>query len=88
MQIVLIIYCFIYKVSLLFTALYAKCPHYLVLSIHKVAQGYLRSARGRAMQAEHAPALFPPCAVRADPRILALVFLAGFSISIRLTPGY
>jgi hypothetical protein len=30
MQSVLIIQCFICKVSLLFSALYAKCPYYLV----------------------------------------------------------
>ena len=36
MQSVLIIYCFICKVSLLFSALYAKCPYYLVLYMQSV----------------------------------------------------
>ena len=31
MQSVVIIYCFVWIVSLLFNALYAKCPYYVVL---------------------------------------------------------
>ena len=36
MQCVLIIHCFICKVSLLFTALYAKCPYYLLYYMQRV----------------------------------------------------
>ena len=35
MQRVRVIYCFICKVSVLFTALYAKCPYYVVLCMQE-----------------------------------------------------